>query len=347
MGVAIFFALAGFLLFRPYVAEHLDHVRAPAFRRYWFRRGLRIVPAYWLALTLLLILGLITLDSRWWEHYGLVQIYDRYEVLGGNVGAWSLAVELSFYLALPLAVLAMRSPRFGADRRSRVRGAALLVAAIWFAGVAFRLIAHGYTGSRASIAYDTLFAHLDWFAIGMGLAVLSAAMAGGSARPASVAWIEEHAGLTWLAALAVFVYVSVGLGESGNWSEPHGTFGWLMMHVLYGVIAGLLLAPAIFPGARRSLVHDFLGHPVVGGLGVISYGVFLYNGPIAAWLGRSKLSGLWAGRPFYGIVLATLVLSITAAVFSYRLVERPLLRFKDWRPEPATARSPEPAPPAG
>jgi peptidoglycan/LPS O-acetylase OafA/YrhL len=103
------------------------------------------------------------------------------------------------------------------------------------------------------------------------------------------------------------------------------------MHVLYGLIAALVLAPAAFPGQVKSLVHLLLDHPLLSGLGVISYGVFLYNGPIAVWLSRSQLSGMWAGKPFLGILLGTVALTIPAAALSYRLIERPLLKLKDWR----------------
>ena len=60
--------------------------------------------------------------------------------------------------------------------------------------------------------------------------------------------------------------------------------------------------------------------------------MFLYNGPIAVWLASSGLAGMWAGKPFLGILLATLALTIVAAALSYRLVERPLLALKNWRP---------------
>ena len=351
VGVAIFFALAGFLLFRPYVAEYLDGVRAPGFSRYWYRRGLRIIPAYWVSLTLLAVLGIITLDSRFWEDYGLVQVYDKYEVLGANVGAWSLAVEVAFYAFLPLVVLAMRSPRLGSDRTTRVRNLLGMTAGLWGAALVFRVVVHELVNHGPTIWLATLPAHLDWFAIGMAFAVVSVAVAGGAVRPAAVTWVEENPALTWAAAFAIFWYLSFAVDTNGVWREPSGTVGWLMVHVAYGAIAALIVAPAVFPGAGRSLVHEILAHPVVSGLGVVSYGIFLYNGPLAAWLGRSHMSGLWAGRPFWGVLAGTLSLSIAAAVVSYRVLERPLLRFKNWRPQQAAGRArraqaPEPAPPA-
>ncbi len=331
VGVAIFFAIAGFLLFRPYVSDHVDGVRAPTFARYIFRRGLRVVPAYWVAIIVFVILGLVTLDSRWWEQFGLVQVYDPQEVFGGIVPAWSLATEVAFYLALPLFVLLMRGER-AESRIGRLRTGAWIAGALWLGSLAFRLVLRALNHGHPSIWFNALPGSLDWFAIGMGLAVLSVALARSERRPRLLVMLEERPGLSWLAALALFVFVSYGLGATGTWGEARTTAGWLTMHALYGVIALFVIAPAVFPGRANGLVHQALANPIIAGLGVVSYGIFLYNGPISVWLASSGLAGMWAGKPFLGILLATLALTIVAAALSYRLVERPLLALKNWRP---------------
>ena len=56
VGVAIFFCISGFLLYRPFVAAREREQAMPAVGAYAWRRFLRIVPAYWVALTL----------SAWW-----------------------------------------------------------------------------------------------------------------------------------------------------------------------------------------------------------------------------------------------------------------------------------------
>src|SRR5947209_19307560 len=53
VGVPIFFAISGFLLYRPFVAAHLEGKAGPRVGDYAWRRFLRIVPAYWFALTVL------------------------------------------------------------------------------------------------------------------------------------------------------------------------------------------------------------------------------------------------------------------------------------------------------
>src|SRR4051812_30593358 len=45
VGVTIFFVISGFVLYRPFLLARVDGAR------YAWRRALRIVPAYWIALT--------------------------------------------------------------------------------------------------------------------------------------------------------------------------------------------------------------------------------------------------------------------------------------------------------
>ena len=58
-GVTLFFVISGFLLYRPFVAARAAARTGPAPGKYARRRVLRIVPGYWVALTVLaLVFGL-------------------------------------------------------------------------------------------------------------------------------------------------------------------------------------------------------------------------------------------------------------------------------------------------
>ncbi|HWH92968.1 MAG TPA: acyltransferase family protein, partial [Baekduia sp.] len=77
-GVALFFVISGFLLYRPFVAGRYRGERGPKVTHYARRRVLRIVPAYWLALTVLAIwpgLAFVFTD-KWWIFYGFLQNLD-------------------------------------------------------------------------------------------------------------------------------------------------------------------------------------------------------------------------------------------------------------------------------
>ena len=118
IGVSVFFLISGFLLYRPYAASHLSGRTSPNTRKFWERRLLRIVPAYWLALTVLAyVLHAVTLGPGWQGvvvPYLFLQIYVPTQVFYGITQAWSLCTEMSFYLFLPFYAMAIgyrrRSP---------------------------------------------------------------------------------------------------------------------------------------------------------------------------------------------------------------------------------------------
>src|SRR3954466_7787357 len=92
-------------------------------------RALRIVPAYWLALTVLALApGLPDVfTGRWWVYYGLLQAYDPSWFDKGIVNAWSLSTEVAFYALLP--VYAWVAPRVARGVRTELALLALLAGA--------------------------------------------------------------------------------------------------------------------------------------------------------------------------------------------------------------------------
>ena len=88
IGVTLFFVLSGFLLYRPFVAARLENRPAPRLRDYARRRVLRIVPAYWLALTVLAIWPGLTFTAPRWVYYGFLQNYDFLWVGGYKESFW-------------------------------------------------------------------------------------------------------------------------------------------------------------------------------------------------------------------------------------------------------------------
>ena len=118
VGVAVFFLISGFLLYRPFARARYLRQGRPATGSYAERRALRIVPAYWVALigTVLLLnktggVGqpIAILSPRGVvSYFGFLQIYDSDTLLGGISAAWTLCVEVTFYAMLPLWAMLLR-----------------------------------------------------------------------------------------------------------------------------------------------------------------------------------------------------------------------------------------------
>ena len=340
----IFFLVSAFLLYRPFVAARVHGRQAPSTRRFLRARALRILPAYWLALTLLTLYpGLPQLWSdHWWAYYGFLSVYDPNWAFGGILPAWSLCIEVTFYLALPLfAAFVMRA---GGMRREWIA-----VGALFVAGVAFNAIVHIADGDRVDTnLYLTLPAALHWLALGMALAVASVWLETRPETPRAVRWVERMPSLAWGLALVLFLFVSLGIGldsESPHLGitvdSPESTTlaQWLAEGILYGLIAALLLLPAVFGDKLGGLPRRVLRNPLLAWIGVISYGIFLWHLPIMAWLANDISNEPWGESRMLGITGVGLVLAIACAAASYYAVERPLLRFKRPSRTAATPRS--------
>ena len=102
----------------PFLEARVSGTKRARFTGYGKRRFVRISPAYWAVLTISAIVpGMAgAFSGNWWVYYGLLQNFPVYEPTGtcavdpfrcGVPLAWSLTVEVFFYLTLPLFVLAM------------------------------------------------------------------------------------------------------------------------------------------------------------------------------------------------------------------------------------------------
>lgn len=321
VGVSVFFVLSGFLLFRPFVLAHLREHDAPRTGRYLVRRLVRIFPAYWAAL--FVSTQVLDLDlGDWWGHlrfYGLLQIYWGDTVLGGLVQAWSLCTELSFYLFLPLWAWAVS--RAGGDVARKVRVHYLALGALYLLGLVVRgqLRAGGH-----AVGYATLPANADLFAIGMALAVASAAASVRRRPPGGLAQtVGERPGVAWLAAGCC--YVGAVLLE-----YPYGLVAptvsqEVSRQVLFGLIAGLVVAPGVFGRQDAGAIRGLLRWRPLVFCGLVSYGIYLWHLTVMAELDR-------AGSPiapatFWSLTLWTTVGAVAVASISWFALERPLLRW--------------------
>jgi peptidoglycan/LPS O-acetylase OafA/YrhL len=328
VGVAIFFVLSGFLIYRPFVNARMlgaPPVRIGAFAR---RRALRILPAYWLALTLVALwpglTGVFTAD--WWKFYGLLQIYDFDTTVEGLGVAWSLCIEVSFYAVLPLYAAATALTLRGRPLRTQVRIELAALALLSVVSLALRY--HLREDEPLSPALHTLPSFLFWFALGMGMAVLSVLASSGGAQPRLARAVERAPVMSWALAAVAFAVLAFGVSSlktSGVGPAALGFVGGtedLELHVLYGLVAALLVLPAVFGASPRSVPGRVLAWAPLAWVGLISYALFLYQLPVVQRLDKAGLHEL--------IVLSggAAVVAGAIAAASYYGLERPLLRFK-------------------
>src|ERR1700761_6471889 len=99
LAVAVFFALSGFLLWRGHAAAARGLAPHPSTGHYLRSRVVRIMPAYVVAVVVILTL-LPDADRAsltvWLANLTLTQVYVPLTLTGGLTQMWSLSVEVSF-----------------------------------------------------------------------------------------------------------------------------------------------------------------------------------------------------------------------------------------------------------
>lgn len=271
IGVPIFFVLSGFLLFGPWVRAAASGGAPPSVRRYAWHRVRRIMPAY--AVTVLAAFALYHFRTagpnpgHTWEglfrNLTLTQIYtDNYlysYLHQGLTQMWSLAVEVAFYVALPLLAYLLLVVLC----RRRWRPGRLLLGLMGLALItpAWLVLVHT-TDFLPDGARLWLPTYLAWFVGGMMLAAL---------QPLGV---RAYALVCIPLALVCYFIVSTPIAGAPTTSPSELREG-LAKAAFYAVIATLMVAPLAL--GDRGIYARFLATRPMVFLGEISYEIFLIH----------------------------------------------------------------------
>lgn len=300
VGVTVFFTLSGFLITET-LRREIDRTGSLSFRRFYRNRAVRLGPALLALLVVFALVEVTTGSARDRERLvptvftGLTFTADLplgLPISAGMEHLWTLAVEEQFYLLWPVLLLfAMRRGRSG----WLIVTAALLTSLVCAVTV-------GAAGESTASLYTLPTTWGIAFIIGGGAAVF-----------------REHLDRAirgrYGAALALVVLCAFS-GVPGAKEEP---LAYLIGPPL--VAAGtvvLIVTLSRWPTERSWPLEGFRL------LGVVSYGAYLWNYLIVAWLHGGTVTGQLPWQQ----ALWTVPLTLLAAVTSWHLVERPALRFK-------------------
>jgi peptidoglycan/LPS O-acetylase OafA/YrhL len=327
LAVAVFFALSGFLLWRGHVAAARGRGPRPGTGRYLRSRVVRIMPAYVVAVVIILwLLPDVEHASLtvWLANLTLTQIYMPLTLTAGLTQMWSLSVEVSFYLALPiLALLARRLP---------VGWRMPVIAALAVGSWTWGWIPFGARSGLNPLNWPPAF--FSWFAAGMLLAELLYTPLGLPHRLA-----RRRVLMAVIALAAYLVAASPLAGPAGLVPSTPAQFA--VKTAMGAVVAFALLTQLVLD--RPDTVHRFLGSAGMVTLGRWSYGLFIWH--LAALTMVFPVIGEFSFRGHMPEVLTlTLIFGIAIAAVSYALVESPcreaLRRWENRRQNRGTAARP-------
>lgn len=339
VGVDLFFVLSGFLVTHHLLKRSPREITGQDVREYLIRRFLRIVPAYY-AVVFLIVLGWVPgysvpadgLEQQLFRH--LLFLQDYYPS-GLMASFWSLGVEEKFYFAIPFLVIPLtRVP----TAREQLRRLTLLLAL----PVGLRLLTY-ISQPAAAHHYQTCFFTLrSPFHLAVD-ALLIGTMCG---------FLVFHAdqfpclrnprflkGLFWSGTT-----VGCGLLFSQEILKQIHWFEATLLFPLLAIVGGALLLPLVLQGSTGG---GILNSHVLFWFSKLSYSLYLVHMLFVESLWQWACRWNWfhhltPGGQFLVYLPAYLTVSIVASLLLHYVVEKPFLLLKD-RPHPRRVESAIPA----
>lgn len=309
-GVFLFFVISAFLITSQLLAtkevwrRRGDGLHVPL-KSFYIKRALRLMPAYYAVLLLLVVLDLGTIRAEAPWHavmltnvlFGLVPRYEEISPVGHF---WSLSVEWQFYIVWPFVVLLLSERKL-----------------LWVT-ISVLIVAAAKESSLLPIpdALDrmSIIDSLDSLAFG---ALLAIAIHRGW-RPERWLWVAWPAAAVMLIAPVLYMFRRADIA------------GWF--DAISGEAMNLFFAALVLAASRGfgGLIGRVLDNRLLRYLGVISYGIYLYHQILIEvyWRGFDRL-----GRAYplgFGAKLSLLIFigaSIVAAL-SWHFFEAPINRFR-------------------
>jgi peptidoglycan/LPS O-acetylase OafA/YrhL len=316
LGVHLFLVLSGFCLTYPLAREGAAAMRLDP-RRFFRRRAWRILPPYYAALALFILLPLIeqrvqgaavhpvasepgVTTGQVVSHLFLVHNFSLAWMGSINASFWSLALEWQLYLIFPLLVWGFR--RWGPARTAAVVLALTLAYRTW--------VYRTHDISRLEIGYLYGYAlpgRMFEFVLGMMAALVIARLPDVPGR----GWSHRY-----LAGVVVF-------GLLGLFAAHRWTLFSPVTDVFWGLAFFCLV---LYGGARSAAGGGWLDSRPLVGLGLISYSVYLIHEPLIR-------RGYAALQPLHLSPVATLLLFelgvapllIAAGWLFFRAIEAPFV----------------------
>jgi peptidoglycan/LPS O-acetylase OafA/YrhL len=311
VGVDLFFVLSGYLI-AGQLLSGLARGKSPNVRRFYWRRALRILPAF------LVIVAICYFLPAWREYPTMPPVW-KFLTFTQNLGlrggttfshAWSLCIESQFYLLLPLLLLALVRLR---------RGYWVIPCAVVLGGIVIRgLIAHANLNSPApsfsvwqKFIYYPTYARLDPLTMGVCLAAIE------HFRPQWWTALTKMAKWIWLPGLAAIV-VALFLAED-TLSITSCALGFPL--IALGFAALLLCA------VSSELPFSRVAIPGAAFLATVAYSVYLSHKLMIHWALTFGGAHSIAERSVTGYLLMLSSILVAGSAL-FLAVERPFLQMR-------------------
>lgn len=317
VGVDIFFTLSAFLLALPFAHANACGLEGPRTSAYLWRRCLRILPAYYVQLFLVLatalaLTGTLPLSGSQLASHLVLWLNLGPQPVAPLVGVWwTLPIEFGFYLLLPLLAPWLRP--------ARILWLLLLaiVATLGYRYAMFAYISERSVGEKV-LMLEQLPGRLDQFIVGTFAAVYIANRPDlGRALSRKAGLILAILGTTLLLTLITLAHLNFETYWSGN---PL----LFVFHLLAAIAVAALIVAAC--SDRVKDLRVLRSRPLVF-LGTVSYSLYLWHQLILMWLARQPWIDLLSPYTLPALLLIGAPAACLVAWVSWRLVELPSLAW--------------------
>jgi peptidoglycan/LPS O-acetylase OafA/YrhL len=315
VGVDVFFVISGFLITSIILRERDEGTFSLI--GFYERRARRLFPALIVVLAATALIGWyfllphefralgkhITAGAAYFINIALKKEAGYFDAAADEkplLHLWSLAVEEQFYLVWPLLLLVLRG-------RRQILVVLLLITIASFAsnlGATARNPASAFFLPQNRIwelSSGALLAFAAVYACAEQRMRLARFLARARLSPAAAADLGSAAGLALV------------LGAVFGLDRVVYPGAWALIPTLGAVL--------IIAAGRRSLLNRLLlSHPLMVGIGLISYSLYIWHWPLLSFRSILGLGGDWR------ITLAAVAAAVALAVVTYRYVEQPFRR---------------------
>jgi len=313
VGLLLFFVLSGYLITRILLGRRAEIERGAVAKegellRFFFSRGCRIFPAYYVMLagaTLLSLGGLKQIDLSWMPYYATYTTNVAIQFLSTTWPAlghlWSLAVEEQFYLISAPLFLLLPS-RYAKTIAQMLVGLAIAVFVV-------KLSLHASVVSQISDS----FVNFGALACGSLLAMGRLPENGTRSTPIAIGMV----GLVICAAGAL-------------WLDPRLKDPLAMTLQRVAIPYAVLVVWGILANQESAVTRAFESRHIVF-LGKISYAFYLWHEVVDLAFLTPLVRSLGLGTNFEAILLlaAEYLVCVVIAYLSWRALEAPILRWRD------------------
>lgn len=301
-GVQLFFIISGFVLALPFARHRLLNGPRPQLRAYYLRRLTRLEPPYIAAMVGIFVFASLSygVSARAMAPHLAASLGYVHNLIFGrgstvNIVAWSLEIEVQFYLVAPLLAMVFLLPGRSARRLA-------ILAAI--AAIVLIQLAWPFGDGRLALSLPH---YLQFFLLGFLIADLYLVS---WQDPSRAEHVWDAVGIVaWLTLFAVWMFTST----------PSFVF----------LVLSLLVFCATF---RGRIVRTAVCNVWITTIGGMCYSIYLIHYPLISALGRRTVHvgarGGFAAHLLVQMFLILPVLLIVSTMF-FVLIERPCMQ-KDW-----------------